>query len=98
MKFVLLRIANIQAFQDAISEMNSDSFMVPLTRSMGLVLEEFYNTYSHCFLFTLECILWVYLLLQVKEWVICLLPLRRQRRSTFHYSCHQFEYAFLNCV
>lgn len=24
--------------------MNSDSFMIPLTRSMGLVLEEFYNT------------------------------------------------------
>ena len=26
------------------SEVQSDSFMVPLTRSMGLVLEEFYNT------------------------------------------------------
>ena len=25
----------------------SDSFMIPLTRSMGLVLEEFYNTYLH---------------------------------------------------
>lgn len=33
-----------KAFQNAISEMNSDSFMIPLTRSMGLVLEEFYNT------------------------------------------------------
>ncbi|KAK8808665.1 hypothetical protein WA588_004311 [Blastocystis sp. NMH] len=33
-----------QSFQDAISDVNSDSFMLPLTRSMGLVLEEFYNT------------------------------------------------------
>ncbi len=31
-------------FQDAVSDTNSDSFMIPLTRSMGLVLEEFYNT------------------------------------------------------
>ncbi|KNB42496.1 ATPase [Blastocystis sp. subtype 4] len=33
-----------QVFQDAVSDTNSDSFMIPLTRSMGLVLEEFYNT------------------------------------------------------
>ena len=34
----------LQVFQDAVSDTNSDSFMIPLTRSMGLVLEEFYNT------------------------------------------------------
>ena len=39
-------LGDAKAFQGAISEMNSDSFMIPLTRSMGLVLEEFYNTYS----------------------------------------------------
>lgn len=36
-----------QSFQDAVSDDQSDSFMIPLTRSMGLVLEEFYNTYLH---------------------------------------------------
>ena len=29
----------LQVFQDAVSDTNSDSFMIPLTRSMGLVLE-----------------------------------------------------------
>ena len=36
-----------QSFQDAVSDDQSDSFMIPLTRSMDLVLEEFYNTYLH---------------------------------------------------
>lgn len=43
-KYPFLQVDKLKAFQAAISEMNSDSFMIPLTRSMGLVLEEFYNT------------------------------------------------------
>ena len=41
---IMMSQCDMQVFQDAVSDTNSDSFMIPLTRSMGLVLEEFYNT------------------------------------------------------
>ena len=31
------------------SSVNSDSFMIPLTQSMGMVLDEFYNTFVYSF-------------------------------------------------